>query len=156
MHHPDNTPIEAYVPHRGEMLLLDRMIEVDARHAVAEAVIRPDGLFVRDGRMPGWVGIEYMAQTISAWSGGRGIREGSAPRIGFLLGSRRYQAHCADFAVGSRLRIEARQEFISDNGLAMFDCRILLADLEAASARISVFEPEDGLAALNSNHFQHP
>lgn len=143
--------IEAYVPHRGAMLMLDRVLEVGGEHAVAEVVVPADGLFVRDGRMPAWVGIEYMAQTISAWSGGRARREGRQPMVGFLLGSRRYEAHCADFPVGAVLRIEARQEFVGDNGLGQFDCRILHDGAEVATARVSTFEPEDGQSFLKNS-----
>jgi predicted hotdog family 3-hydroxylacyl-ACP dehydratase len=144
-------PIEAYIPHRGAMQLLDRLIEADAEHAVAEVVVPPDGLFVRDGHMPAWVGLEYMAQTISAWSGARARREGGEPRLGFLLGTRRYLALCESYPVGAVLRIEARQEFVSDNGLGMFDCRIFLQGVELASARLSIFEPADGAAYLSSS-----
>lgn len=149
-HRPPLDPIEAYVPHRGAMRLIDRLLEVDEEGAVAEVVVPADGPFARDGRMPAWVGIEYMAQTISAWSGDRARRAGQAPRTGFLLGTRRYAADCADFAAGSVLRIEARQEFIGSNGLGLFDCRILLDGVEVASARLSTFEPEDGAEYLKT------
>lgn len=143
--------IEAYVPHRGSMRLIDRLIEVDEEHVVAETVVPLDGLFVRDGHVPAWVGIEYMAQTIAAWAGGRSLRSGGGPKIGFLLGSRRYVAHRPDFPCGAVLRIEARCELIADNGLGMFDCRIMLANTEIASAKVSVFEPEDGAAFLKKS-----
>jgi predicted hotdog family 3-hydroxylacyl-ACP dehydratase len=144
-------PIESHVPHRGAMLLLDRLVEVDEAHAVAEVVVPADGLFVRDGRMPAWVGIEYMAQTVSAWSGGRARREGAEPKVGFLLGSRRFESRCPDFPAGAVLRIEARHEFIGLNGLGLFDCRILQDGVEVASARLSTFEPEDGPAYLKNS-----
>lgn len=143
-------PIEAYVPHRGAMLLLDRLIEAGDEHAVAEAMVPDDGLFVRDGRMPAWVGVEYMAQAIAAWSGARPRPTGAAPRVGFLLGSRRFEAHCPDFAAGTLLRIEVRQEFVGDNGLGMFNGLILIDGAEVARARISIFEPADGSAYLTN------
>ncbi len=144
-------PIEAYVPHRGAMLLLSRLIEVDAHHAVAEVRVPFDGLFVHDGQVPSWVGIEYMAQTVAAWSGARGRREDQPPRFGFLLGSRRFEVHCDGFACGAVLRIEAAHEFVSDAGLGMFDCRILQADEVLATARVTVFEPEDSAGFLMNN-----
>lgn len=148
----DLLPIEAYVPHRGTMLLIDRLLEAGEGHAVAEALIPGDGLFVRDGRVPAWVGIEYMAQTISAWSGARARREGGGPRLGMLLGTRRYDTTAADFPVGTRLRIEVRQEFIGSNGLGMFDCRILVEGAAVASARLNIYEPEDGADFLQNGN----
>lgn len=141
-------PIEAVVPHRGTMLLLDRLLEVSADHAVCEAVVPLDGPFVRNGQMPAWVGIEHMAQTIAAWAGHRSYRAGVPARIGFLLGSRRFESMLAGLPCGARMRIEARCELIGDNGLGMFDCRIVLDGQPVAHARISVYEPDDGATFL--------
>jgi predicted hotdog family 3-hydroxylacyl-ACP dehydratase len=143
--------IDSWIPHRGAMQLLDRVIAADDEHAVAEVDIAEDGLFFREGHVPAWIGIEYMAQTISAWAGGRARRSGATgPRIGLLLGSRRYTAHCAGFPAGATLRIEARCELNGANGLGLFDCRITQGDTELATARVAVFEPEDAMAMLKS------
>lgn len=141
-------PIETYVPHRGAMLLIDRLLEAGPTHVVAEVTVPADGLFVQDGRMPGWVGLEYMAQAISAWSGVGHTEAGREPRLGMLLGTRRYHAHVPDFAAGTVLRIEVNQEFVGDNGLGMFACRILQQGDEVATARLSIYEPEDGESIL--------
>ncbi|MBK1612137.1 hypothetical protein CKO44_01465 [Rubrivivax gelatinosus] len=137
----EGTAVEAWVPHRGEMRLLDRLLELDDQHALAEVDVPLDGLFVQDGGVPAWVGLEYMAQTVAAWAGARARRAGGQPRIGFLLGSRRYSARCGAFAAGSTLRISVRCELVADNGLGQFDCRITTPDgEELASALVSVYE----------------
>lgn len=142
-------PIENYVPHRGVMLLLDRLVAADEDTAVAEVTVPRDGLFLQDAGMPSWVGMEYMAQTVAAWAGWRARQKGQAVKIGFLLGSRRYEAVQPFFAPGQRLRVSVRCELLGDNGLGMFDCRIHAdGDVELASARVSVFEPEDGGAYI--------
>jgi predicted hotdog family 3-hydroxylacyl-ACP dehydratase len=141
-------PIESYVPHRDPMLLIHRLLDAGPLHAVAEVTVPADGLFVHDGRVPGWVGIEYMAQAIAAWSGARDLAEGREPRQGMLLGTRRYHAAVSDFVPGMVLRVETHQEFVADNGLGMFDCRILHQDTELATARLSVFVPEAGTSLL--------
>jgi predicted hotdog family 3-hydroxylacyl-ACP dehydratase len=142
------SPIESYVPHRDPMLLIHRLIEAGPSHAIAEVTVPADGLFVREGRVPGWVGIEYMAQTIAAWSGARDLAEGREPRQGMLLGTRRYHSAVSDFAPGMVLLVDARQEFAADNGLGMFDCRIFHQDNELATARLSVFVPHAGASLL--------
>ena len=129
------------------MQLLDRIVEVDAESAVAEVRVPVDGLFTQDGQVPAWVGIEYMAQTISAWAAGRSRAQGgTGPKLGLLLGSRRFEAHCVGFPCGATLRIKARCEIMGDNGLGMFDCRVEMDGREVASARVSVFEPGDGFS----------
>lgn len=136
-------PIEAYLPHQGTMRLLDRLVACDADSIVAEVRVPFDGLFLDPDGMPAWVGIEYMAQTVAAWAGVQARARGEAPRVGFLLGTRRYECTRGHFARGRVLRIEARCEIMGDNGLGAFACRILDDGEEVAAAHLSVFEPAD-------------
>lgn len=138
------------VPHRGTMSWLDRVVSVDAERVVAEADVAEDSLFLRDGQLAAWIGIEYMAQAIAAWAGHRARREGRRVTLGFLVGTRRYDVHRQSFKAGERLRIEAGCELMADNGLGMFACRILVGGELAASANLSVFEPPEGGAFMDS------
>ena len=140
--------IDSLIPHRGAMRLLDRVVALDDEHVVAEVDVPFDGLFVRDGEVPAWIGIEYMAQAVSAWAGARARSRGGEPRPGLLLGTRRYEAHCDGFASGVCLRVEARCDLYGANGLGQFECRIVQDGRELASARISVLDPPDGGADL--------
>jgi len=140
--------IEAIVPHRGRMLLVNRLLARDEDSVVVGAVVAVDNVFAEDKGVPAWIGIEYMAQAISAWAGCRGLARGEPARIGFLLGSRRYECRASHFAFGTQLRIEARRELFDDNGMGVFSCRILEGDAELARAKISVFEPPDPTAFL--------
>lgn len=146
-----NVPVDDLVPHRGGMSWLDVVCSADDETVVAQATIKPDSYFVRDGELPVWCGVEYMAQTVAAWAGQRARRKGEAVKIGFLLGTRRYDVHRQAFRVGDCLRIEARCELLADNGLGMFACRILVDDELVATANLSVFEPPDEAAFLNSS-----
>ena len=141
--------VDRWIPQRGAMQLLDRIIQVDADSAVAELRVPIDGLFTQGGQVPAWIGIEYMAQTISAWAAGRFQgRGGEGPKLGLLLGSRKYEAHCDGFPCGAMLRVEARCEIMGDNGLGMFDCRVQMDGRDVATAKVSVFEPDDAFAFL--------
>lgn len=141
-------PIAELVPHAGAMLLLDELLAADAEHAVARTTVRATQLFTDAAGMPAWAGIEYMAQTIAAWSGMQRRREGSAPAVGFLLGTRRYECDVPAFPVGQVLTIAARAELIGDNGLGMFACTVAMSGREVARANISVFQPADAQAFL--------
>ncbi|MBQ0714618.1 MAG: hotdog family protein [Paraperlucidibaca sp.] len=141
--------ISELVPHAGRMCLLDRAIEADAESLSAELVIRSDNPFIQAQGVPGWVGIEYMAQAIAAWAGWQARLQGQAPRIGFLLGSRRFQCHQPWFAIGDVLRIEVRLQFQADNGLGQFDCQIHCADVLAAEAALTVFETSEPQQFIN-------
>jgi len=135
--------MDAWVPHRGAMSLLDSVERRDELSIVARVRVPAEGLFVAADGVPAWVGIEYMAQAVAAWSGARAQAGGGSPRIGYLLGSRRYEATVAAFAIGAELQVFAQCELMGDNGLAMFDCRITQDGRGLASGRLSVFEPPE-------------
>ncbi len=135
--------IETLIAHRGVMRLIDRVLSDDGETTRVEAVVRGDGPFVRDGVLPGWVGIELMAQAIGAWAGLRRLEKLEAVRLGFLLGTRRYECEPEGFRVGARLEIAVTQEIVSAQGLAVFGCRILEGARTLAHANVNVFQPED-------------
>src|SRR5450830_981789 len=80
--------IAMLVPHAAPMLLLDRVLRVDAETLCAEVAIRPDSLFYGERGIGAWVGIEYMAQAIAAYAGYHAQQRGEPVKIGFLLGAR--------------------------------------------------------------------
>jgi predicted hotdog family 3-hydroxylacyl-ACP dehydratase len=133
--------MDAWVPHRGAMNLLDAVVHCDEHAVEARVRVPADGVFANADGMPAWVGIEYMAQAVAAWSGARARAGGGSPRIGYLLGSRRYEAAVPAFEVGAELQVFAQCELMGDNGLGMFDCRIEQDGRVLASGRLSVFEP---------------
>lgn len=138
-----NNPVSTIVPHAGKMSLLSRVIEGDEESIVVEADIHADSPLYSGGGVGGWVGIEYMAQAVAAWAGWQARQRGESPRIGFLLGTRRYECSRPLFVVGDTLRIETRQVLWNGNGLAQFECRIQIDGDEVATAALTVFEPPD-------------
>jgi predicted hotdog family 3-hydroxylacyl-ACP dehydratase len=134
--------------HRGQMLLIDRLIEVDEDHALGEVVISRQSAFFRSGRgVPAYVGIEYMAQTVAAFDGARRMVAQAPPAVGFLLGTRRYRSNVPFFSDGARLQIEVTMVF-NENGMASFECAIRSDGGVDASASLNVYRPENGQFAL--------
>jgi predicted hotdog family 3-hydroxylacyl-ACP dehydratase len=70
------------VPHSGRMVLIDELLDYGLDYAVAAVNIRPDSV-LSDGRtgVPAWVGLEYMAQTIGAFTGVEDLRCGRRPSV---------------------------------------------------------------------------
>ncbi len=143
--------IRSLVPHSGTMVLLDRVISADENTLCAEVVIRPNSLFYADGGVGAWIGIEYMAQAIGAYAGYRARLRGEPVKIGFLLGTRRYESYRPLFARGSVLKIHIRRVLQSDNGLASFDCHIDDESGELANASVNVFQPADSEANFDES-----
>lgn len=143
MREPHETAITELVPQAGAMCLLDQVLSTDAETLSAQVTIRADGLFFYDGAVGAWVGMEYMAQAIAAWAGWQARQHGRPPKIGFLLGCRRYVSHRPCYAPGETLHIHVTRQFQADNGLGQFDCRIEINQTVVASAALTVFEPLD-------------
>jgi predicted hotdog family 3-hydroxylacyl-ACP dehydratase len=134
--------IEELVPHAAPMLLLNRLLESGEDYIICEVVVRSDALFDTAGRVPAWLGIEYMAQTIAAYSGLQSHKRGEPARLGFLLGSRRFETSVQDFACGDILRVTAKQILHGSSGMGAFECRVD-GQMAQQTAILSVYEPED-------------
>lgn len=57
------------VPHSGKMSLLDNIVEYGDDWLSAEVCITADSMFADEKGVPGWVGLEYMAQAVAAYAG---------------------------------------------------------------------------------------
>ena len=133
--------IRSLVPHAGPMVLLDRVISVDEDSLLAEVRIRSDSLFCNTGGVGAWVGIEYMAQAIGAWAGYIAQLRREPVKLGFLLGTRRYDCSRPIFVSGSVLRVHIQRVFQDENGLGSFECYIDDEEGRIATAAVSVFQP---------------
>ena len=146
-------PAEVCTPHRAPMLLIDTMLSTEGEIARAETIIRADHIFFQPGRgVPGYIGFEFMAQTVNAFDGWKRIERGKTPTIGFLLGSRSYKCDVDFFAEGERFVTEVRSLLKNpEDELVSFDCRIFDArGAVVASAIVNAFRPEDPEAFLRA------
>ena len=140
-------PIEELLPHRGTMLLLDRVAEYEVNALVAEYSPRTEAWYADvSGNMPGWVGIELMAQSVAAHVALNKRQAGLTPKMGALLGTRSYRmsplsAGC--FSAGQVLRICVQETFRDESGLAAYDCSIVQNGETLAAATLKTFEPDD-------------
>jgi predicted hotdog family 3-hydroxylacyl-ACP dehydratase len=135
--------IHELVPHAGRMRLLSELVQVEAESLCAHVRISEQDLFYDAalGGVGAWVGIEYMAQAVAAWAGWQGRQSDQAPKIGLLLGSRKYRCERALFLPGETLEVRTRREFQADNGLGQFACEIWLEGQQIATAALTVFGP---------------
>jgi predicted hotdog family 3-hydroxylacyl-ACP dehydratase len=133
--------IRSLVPHAGPMVLLDRVISADEESLCAEVGIRSDNLFCGADGVAAWVGIEYMAQAVGAWAGYNAQLRGEPVKLGFLLGTRRYECSRPIFVLGSVLRVHVQRLFQNENGLGSFECSIDNEEGRVASATVTVFQP---------------
>jgi predicted hotdog family 3-hydroxylacyl-ACP dehydratase len=137
--------IRALVPHSGQMVLLDRTISADADNLCAEVRIHEGSILAGADGVGAWVGIEYMAQAIAAHAGWLALQRGDEVKVGFLLGSRKYDASVSNFALGSVLRVHVLRVLQAENGLGAYECRIDIVGGAAnvATATVTAFRPEN-------------
>ena len=127
------------IPHSGKMVLLDRIISCNNNSLSAELIVRDDGLLGNDQTVPAWVGIEYMAQAVAAYAGVMAMRAGEPIKLGFLLGTRRYNSNVAEFKVGSTITVRV-EKIIQNDNLGAFECKIQGVGVEV-SANLNVYQP---------------
>jgi len=136
-----NIPVRELLPHDPPMVLLDRAVSYTDSELVAEVDIRSASILCNADGVPGWVGIEYMAQAVAAHAGYQGRIVGQPPRVGYLLGTRSYQSSLSVFPVGRTLTVHIESLFV-EMGLGAFACRIELEGT-VATAKINVYQPSD-------------
>jgi predicted hotdog family 3-hydroxylacyl-ACP dehydratase len=130
------------VPHSGKMSLLDNIIEYRDGWLRAEVCISADSMFVNELGVPAWIGLEYLAQAVGAYSGWKERSKGRSPKLGFLLGTRKYLCSTDYFAIGTTLTLTVQLEVEAENGLNVFQC-VLEGEGVEATANINVFQPDD-------------
>lgn len=148
------TSIEELILHRPPMLLLESIVEWDEKSL--SAVVDPASSYLfanSDGSIPAWVGIEYMAQAISARAGIAARLNGKAISVGLLLGTRKYTTQVASFAPDQKLLVEVRELLRDETDLVLFDCHIYANETLLASAQIKGTEPDD--VKMVVAQFQH-
>ncbi|MGF1700461.1 hotdog family protein [Photobacterium makurazakiensis] len=135
-------PLYALLPHDMPMVLVDDLVGVGDEHIHCRVTISEQCLFFKPETraIPGYVGIEFMAQSVAGWSGYHAWRAGKEASIGFLLGCRLYQTTVSQFPEHSVLDIYA-ERLMENDGMAIFSCRIECEEQEIATCQLNVFVP---------------
>jgi predicted hotdog family 3-hydroxylacyl-ACP dehydratase len=103
-------PISELVPHSGEIVLLERVLEHDGESTVTRVVVGSRALLRReDGSVPSWLALEYMAQCAAAHEGILARAEGRPPVPGFLVRAVEFRFYRSRFECDELLRVRARR-----------------------------------------------
>lgn len=134
--------VSEVVPHAGKMSLLTRIVNYGEDWLEAEVDITKDSLFVEEKGVPAYVGIEYMAQAVAAFAGIQQRAQNQAPKLGFLLGTRRYHVNTEWFPLAATLSIRVVRDMVAENGLHVFQTTLTTSQI-SASASLNVFQPDN-------------
>jgi len=137
------------LPHAAPMVLLDEVIRADAVGVTAALTIRANDRFFRPGQgVSAHVAIEWMAQTCGVFAG-QDVSPGASVEIGFLLGTRRFQANRPWFVEGETLVVQA-ELVLRDDGMGVFDCTVRDAQgATRATAQLTTYQPPNATSAIS-------
>ncbi len=135
---------EGYLPHRKPMVVLDKVIKVDADSAVCESYVSTDGVlgsFIgEDGSLPAFFAVELISQTLGVWSGYCAQQNNLAKApMGMIMSVRNLSCTKPDFQKGSVLTTKIR---------------VLMNDGVIGSCEGSVFEGEELVCSGVVNAYQ--
>jgi predicted hotdog family 3-hydroxylacyl-ACP dehydratase len=142
------------VPHKGKMLLLDRVqnYSLEDVNITTEIDISRNSLFYEDdlGGIPAWVAFEYMAQSISALSGIYGRTKGDKPKVGFIMSVSGFKADIPVFKDGETVVVTVHETVRMDKAVT-FDGVAKVGDKIAVTATLNTVEVDDPKATLGMN-----
>ncbi len=135
--------LDRLLPHSSSMLLLDRVAHVDDDQAIAEVTLSAEHLFADEqGRIPTYFGMELMAQTIGVWSGNQKLKQHKPVYLGFLLGSRKFEAKQAFLPLEQKLTVLVKP-VLMDEDLGLFSCELYAGDKLLATSEVKAIQPDD-------------
>ncbi len=129
------------LPHGPGMRFLSRICAFEDEMLECEVVPgERDHAFVRDGKIPISMSIEYMAQAIGAFvSLNTGEGQG---RPGYVIAVRRLVFSAPGFELHRPLLVRVDRRW-GEVAIARFDARILGGNEQLAGASLSVFRPSE-------------
>jgi len=134
--------VSEVLPHEKPMILIDAIIDYSESHLTAVVEIKKDTLFVSDeAGVPAWIGVEYMAQSIAAFAGVRDLLKDEPIRVGYLVGTKKYESQIPVFPVGSRLRVNVQEQY-QGSDIGLFQCQIEIDQQVQVEAVLTVHHPK--------------
>lgn len=141
---------EDLLAHRSPMLFLDEILDYDDHSLRAGIDVHSDKPFCAATGAPGWVGLEWLAQTAGAWVGAQQRDHGQSVELGFLLGTRCYRGPY-HFPPGRVIAESLVVLYDEESGIAAMDGVVRSADDYdniLATSRIKLYQPHDVAAFL--------
>ena len=145
----ESLDIASLIPHCGESILLDRVVDHDRKSTTTSIVVGSQPWLIRsDGSVAPWLGIEYMAQSIAAHEGMIARSEGRRIPLGFLVSVTSFKLYERVLQPGERLEVHTtRVRGRPGLGVLSHTCTLHRSDAKGtrellAQARLSISIPK--------------
>ncbi len=136
-------PLTELLPHRPPMLLLDELVAAEDASVTCRVTLRDDSPFVRDGKAPALVALEYFAQAVAALFAFKSYGSGAPPFRGLLLGARELDLSTPTLSVGETFEVLCREHW-SSGPVAHYQCALSGAHERLAAGAITVLRGDPG------------
>jgi predicted hotdog family 3-hydroxylacyl-ACP dehydratase len=132
--------IDAFMPHRGRMKLIEDLVEVDEEHCVARAVPRTEWPLCGPDGIGAVIIVELIAQTTSAYVGWKKRHEKELGGAGFLVGIRHAELLTDHLPLDVPVLISCTKALDMDT-YGVFDGKVQTDALVYGTASIQVYNP---------------
>lgn len=137
---PDHDWIEAHIPHKGSMCLLDTVLDWDSTRIVCSSVSHraPDNPLRAAGSLAAVCGIEYAAQAMAVHGALIAAPYRAAPASGYLASVRNVQFHIAELnSVAADLAVRA-ERLAGDSRSVLYEFSVSGGERLLLSGRASI------------------
>lgn len=133
--------LEDLLPHRGRMLLIREIIEVDEEHAVTRCLVDDSWPLVSDDKVHTLILIELAAQTAGVCNGWDRIRNRGldSEKTGWLVGIKQADFFTDNLPVGSAVLVRAENSYRFEN-LREVTCDLYMDKKKIATAVLQLFQ----------------
>lgn len=137
---PTEMNIEAMIPHRGRMRLIEGVVAVDDQKALTSATTSEGWPLYRDGSVDVLVTIELVAQTAALLEGWKRLRSGRGGASGWLVGIKSADFGRPRLPVPAALTTEVTMSYALE-GYAVFGGTVRMEDRIVAALSVQAFRP---------------
>ncbi|MCL1892782.1 MAG: hypothetical protein FWG02_00920 [Holophagaceae bacterium] len=138
------------LPHEQPMILIDRVLSYDLEKMAitTQFDVTEKSLFYNEALrgIPPYIGLECMVQSMGALSGISNKEKNEwqgKPKLGFLLGTRKYTNSVETYKAGATYTVESKELF-NDGTMGSYECTIKAEDDSiCAMAEVIAFSPKN-------------
>jgi predicted hotdog family 3-hydroxylacyl-ACP dehydratase len=134
--------IEALIPHRDRMRLIDGVVAVDDEMAVTSATVTEDWPLYDKGSVDILVTIELVAQTAALLEGWKRLKSKRGGATGWLVGIKKADFRRPRLSVPATLITEVVRSYALE-GYAVFTGTVSSGSEAVASMQIQALRPEE-------------
>ena len=136
--------LEDVLPHRGRMLLVDEVVEVDSSHAVTRCVVSESWPLAMDGGAHPLILLELAAQTAGVCNGWDRIRTQGldSNQMGWLVAVKKADFFINVLPLGGVVIVRAENTYNFEN-LREISCELRLDDALIGRAVLQLFQARE-------------